>query len=544
MRTTKILSTVSLGITGLCIAACGASSASSALNPTKSSAGSGNTSAAASASTAATAASTNTTTTTTPAPAPTSTVAGQVLVDASAKIAPIQGGEIGTNLAVWYDVEMSGLPSQVASLSPHMLRWPGGSTSDTYHWQNHTECSAKGQSSTAYEQHSTFDNFMSAIVTPGNYEAAITVDYGSDPTCTTGGLPTEAAAWVAYAKAKGYNQHIHHWTVGNEVFGGWEFDLHAKPNDPTTYAGAMSGASGYYQLMKAADSTAQVGVVALGGSGLNNWDSIVLANAPYDYVEIHWYAQQPGSESDQYLLYQAPAALTATIATLRSELAAAGKANTPIMLGEFNSVAYNPGKQTTSIVNALFAGMAFGEVLNDNLAVATWWFGAGGTQNCGHNNSSSLYGWQNFGGYDLVAANTQYAWNGCNTGPTVPEGTLFPSGQAFALVSRFAQPGNSMLAASVNASLPDVRAYAATQGTGYALMLFNLNQSTASTVTVSLANAASSSYKGAALTYGKAQYDTSANNVWTGPVSTPVSVSGTSATVTLPPYSMTVLTLQ
>ena len=30
-------------------------------------------------------------------------------------------------------------------------------------------------------------------------------------------------------------------TVGNEEYGNWEEDLHAKPNDPTTYASAVVG---------------------------------------------------------------------------------------------------------------------------------------------------------------------------------------------------------------------------------------------------------------------------------------------------------------
>jgi len=54
---------------------------------------------------------------------------------------------------------------------------------------------------------------------------------------------------------------------GNEVYGGWEYDLHAQKNDPGTYAAAVAGSNGYYQLMKNADSTAQVGVVVEGMPG-------------------------------------------------------------------------------------------------------------------------------------------------------------------------------------------------------------------------------------------------------------------------------------
>lgn len=467
--------------------------------------------------------------------------AAQIVVDAASKLASISTDEIGTNLAVWYDVTAGDLPAQLALIKPRMLRWPGGSTSDTYHWQNHSECAARGSVVATWNPNSTFDNFMSHIVMPGAYHAAVTVNYGSNSSCTAGAEPAEAAAWVAHAKAMGYNAQLQHWTVGNEVYGGWEFDLHPKPNDPATYAAAVAGAGGFYQMMKAADASAQIGVVAFGGG---SWDSIVLNQAPYDFVELHWYAQQPGAESDSYLLHEAPAALGAALRGLQGELAAAGRGGTPIMLGEFNSVTYNPGKQSTSIVNALFTGMAFGEVLNANVALATWWFGAGATQLCGTNDAASLYGWQNFGGYDLVAANTVNAWNGCGNGTLVPEGTVFPSGNAFALVAKFAVEGNHMLNAAVAAALPDVRAYAATQGSGYALLLFNLASDSASTVTVGITSAGANSFTATTSTYGKAQYDDSRNNLWSGPQTASLGSVGTTLSVTLPAWSMTLLQLQ
>jgi hypothetical protein len=435
-------------------------------------------------------------------------------------------------------------------VAPTIVRWPGGSLAEQYHWQNHTQCpQGPGSPSTAYDPNSTFDNFMSAIVQPGGYDAAITVAYGTNSSCNGPGQPSEAAAWVAYAKQKGYNSQIHYWTVGNETMGGWEVDLHNPAHDGATYAAAMSGPNGYYQLMKQADPSAQVGAFVVGGAGYNNWDATVLGQAQYDFVELHWYAQAPGQESDSWLLNQGPAALSSTIATLRQELQTAGKsASTPIMLGEVNSVAYNPGKQTMSIVNALFAGMVIGEVLNDRVDITTWWFGAGGNQGCGANNSASLYGWQGFGGYDLVAANTAYAWNYCtnNNGPLiVPEGAVFPSGNAFAMAQQFAQPGNSMLAVSVDSSLPNVRAYAASQGNGYALMLFNLSQTATTTATVGVKNAATGSFTASTMTYGKQQYDDSQNNVWTPPASATIGkVQSNSVSVALPPWSMTVLKLQ
>ncbi len=342
--------------------------------------------------------------------------ASDVVVNACASIAPISADQLGTNLGIWYNVTTPSLPSELAQVQAHILRWPGGSLSDTYHWQNHTQCNGGGSSYTsgpADDPSSTFDNFMNSVVIAGGYDAAVTVDYGTNAACNGGGDPAEAAAWVSYVKQSGWDSHVRYWTVGNEEFGGWEVDLHGSPHDPTTYAAAMSGPNGYYALMKAADANAQVGVVVDGTGGFSTWDSTVLARAPYDFVEIHWYAQQPGSESDSYLIDQAPADFVQTINNVKSELAAAGKPNTPIMVGEMNSVAYAQGKQTVSIVNALFAAQVLVEGIKNGLSVDTWWFGDGGTQGCANNDSSSLYGFQNWGGYDLVFGNTAENYNNC-----------------------------------------------------------------------------------------------------------------------------------
>src|SRR5690348_16038920 len=104
------------------------------------------------------------------------------------------------------------------------------------------------------------------------------------------------------------------------------------------------------------------------------------------------------------------------------------------MVGEMNSVGFDPGKQTVSIINALFTGEVLAEGLEGGLAAEFWWFGDGGSQGCNKNNSPSLYGFQQWGSYDLVFGSTAYGYNSCTNnsgGPTVPEGTVSPSGQAY-----------------------------------------------------------------------------------------------------------------
>jgi hypothetical protein len=192
-------------------------------------------------------------------------------------------------------------------------------------------------------------------------------------------------------------------------------------------------------------------------------------------------------------------------------------------------------------------------MMNDGVSRATWWLGFGECQDSaadtGANFSTSLYGWQNFGSYDQVSD----GWNtgDCGTNSqAVPYGTVLPTGYAEQLTASFAVAGNNMLSTAVSGTLPNVRAYGATQGTGFALMLFNLDQASAVTVTVGVSGTARTSFAASTVTYGKAQYDDSAptlaqpNGVWTAPVSQSLGTVSAPVSVTLPAWSMTVLKLQ
>jgi hypothetical protein len=465
---------------------------------------------------------------------------GQITVNAASTIAPITANQFGTNLGIWYNMTQNGATAAAAvqAVGAHLVRWPGGSNGNQYHWATNTMC--KG----AYASPgSGFDTFMQKVIVPTGSEVALTVNYGSNIACTGGGDPNEAAAWVADVVSKHYN--VHHYTVGNEQWGSWEYDLHAIAHDPLTYATAVgtSTSGGYYQLMKAQDPTAQIGVVVANQAG---WDSIVLSKAQFDFVELHSYFQAPGAESDSFLLTLAPAQLTASIKALRTELAALGHASTPIYLGEFNTVFTNPGKQSLSVVNGLFVALAFGELLNDAVPMNTWFMGIGAGCAKGADSAivaAGLYGWQNFGAYDQVSEG--WSAGSCASGSqAVPAGTVLPSGYGEQLASSFAVAGNSMLAATVASSLTNVRAYAATQGSGFSLMLINVDENAGATVTVGVSNTAKTSFAASTVTYGKAQYDDSKINVWTAPVSQSLGTVAAPVSVTLPPWSITILKLQ
>ena len=212
-----------------------------------------------------------------------------IAINESTPIAPVTDQLLGMNLAAWYDVvgNSSAVNTAFSTAGIKAIRWPGGSWSDAWHWRTSATdllpymCATSGPG-TAWGGYSPFAAFVTSIAKGGSYDLALTANYGSNAACNGGGDPTEAAAWASEAVSEGYAPS--HMTVGNENFGNWEFDLHAKKNDPATYADSVAGSNGYYALIKAASPTTAVGVVVDGGVNISppftpNWDSVVLSRA-------------------------------------------------------------------------------------------------------------------------------------------------------------------------------------------------------------------------------------------------------------------------
>jgi hypothetical protein len=460
-------------------------------------------------------------------------VATAIAIDQSSIGPAVTDQLLGMNMAAWYDPTTSAIVPAFQLAGIQVVRWPGGSWSDDYHWATNTMCGNTPNSN------ATFAKFVSDLVTPGSFDVALTANYGTNSTCNGPGQPSEAAAWITQAKA--INAHVSHMTVGNEEYGNWEDDLHTAKNDATTYAAAVGTAStsaGYYAQIKAADSSVLVGVDVNPGNS-PAWDPIVLANSQYDFVEYHYYPQAPGSESDTYLVQQAAQGLTTEIKTIKTELATVGKPNTPIYVGEIGSVYTNPGRQSLSITQGLYAGQVLSEMMNDGVSRATWWIGFGNCNGTQGNDSSSLYGWQNFGGYNVFADGPTDT--GCaGAGPI---GTMSPTARAFQLFSNVAVNGESVLSATVNGDTTNLRAYAATHSGGTVLVLFNVSQTVSEAVTVSL-SAQNTSSDVSVETYSKAIYDQSQNNVWADPTTADMGAQNLPLTLTLAPWSMNVVILK
>jgi hypothetical protein len=477
----------------------------------------------------------------------TGTVATSVMVDLVSSGPVVTDKLLGMNMAVWYDLvsNQTGIVDALQAASITQVRWPGGSDSDLYHWATNSECDG-GYA----DANDTFPNFVNDMAVPANLDVALTANYGSNATCNGGGEPSEAAAWATAALADGIT--VSHMTVGNEEYGSWEYDLHSTPNDPTIYAAAVVGTTGYYQSIKTASPNTLVGVDVDADNTTGGWDNTVLANAKgyYDFVEYHYYPETPGEESDTFLVQQAAQELTTNINTLRSELTEWGTPGTPIYVGEIGGAYSNPGKQSWSITQGLYAGQVLGEMMNNGVSRLTWWIGFGNCNGSNGNDSASLYGWQDFGAYNVFSDGPSDS-----TCPGAgPIGTMSPTARAFQLFSQVAVNGQTVLTATVAGDTTDVRAYAATNPEGTALLLFNDNETAPQQVMVTLSGKTSSSNVNVT-TYDKAIYDLSGSptgtppdpagtSTWAPPITTSMGAQTLPLTLTLTPWSMNVVIIQ
>jgi hypothetical protein len=287
-----------------------------------------------------------------------------------------------------------------------MFRYPGGSAADTFHWANFITSG----------QNNTFSNFWTVVTNLGA-QAVITVNYGT-------GTPEEAAAWVAYANVTNHLS-FKYWEVGNEVYAGpTETDANIPGHDPYLYG---ARAATYIQQMKAKDPSIKVGVVVMPGleidPGTNTphfatnlvtgqvfsgWTPVVMsqlrqAGVTPDFAIYHYYPEN-GSENDQKLL--AVANWAADAAELRGDinnfLGPVGS-NVEILVTENNADAADPGKQSVSLVNALYYADSEGQIMQTEINARMWWqLHDGGQPYTDGDMNSGLYGWRQYGAFGVM----------------------------------------------------------------------------------------------------------------------------------------------
>jgi hypothetical protein len=512
------------------------------------------------------------------AAAPSAGPADQITITPAQSLATVPGTAIGINGST-YDASLldSQVPGLLRGAGISLVRVPGGSESDQYDWKTNTDVIGN------YAEAVGFSQFMSVIRKAGA-QAMVTVNYGTGDTIgqRDGSAETGAqiaADWVRYANVE-HHYGIKYWEIGNELYGNgtygadWEADAHctttpmggpvilgSEPGQtyncgPAAYAANVAT---YISAMKAVDPHISVGVVLTASGAPNNWPDGVtnpvtspqswnqtvltaLGNQPSGsqpgFADVHFYPQNPSNitppgPTDAGLLAssaQIPAAVTA----LRAEFASwAGHASLPIMITETNSVSSNPGKQTLSIVNALYLEQDYLAWLRSGVSNVDWWQIHNGIVTSG-DNGAALAGSADYGDYGVLSDGT------CGTLPSSAGGaqvcepaaeTPFPAYYGLQMLSRFIQPGTTLVAASSSQSL--VQVFAARIGRGQ-LRVMIINDDPANSYGIDLAAAGYRLAPSApVLFYGQ---HSSGVQTLSGP-------AGRAAAATAAPYSITTLTL-
>jgi hypothetical protein len=209
-------------------------------------------------------------------------------------------------------------------------------------------------------------------------------------------------------------------------------------------------------------------------------------------------------------------------------LGATTGSNIELAVTELNSVASNPGKQSTSLVNGLFMADALGTLANTEFNTCIWWALRGGADT-DYNNSASLYGWREYGDYGVVAS-------GDISG--TPANTPYPAFYAASLLTNWGRGGDAVISATSGYGLLSIYASRLENG-NLSLLVINKDPTSDLTAQIALNQFTPGSAQAPVHWYGKPNDLANA-----GITSGTASVSGTSFTYTFPSYSMTVLVVK
>ncbi len=261
----------------------------------------------------------------------------------------INEGLFGINAALWDgDLLLPETEKYVRAVNHHVLRYPGGLRADDDNWK---------EVLAAQDWMVDTDQFLE-FCRATNTEAMITVNFGS-------GTVEDAADWVRHHNVDN-DDNVRYWEVGNELYGDWHpFQTSAEDYGKRTRE--------FIIAMKEVDPTIKVTFV---GVLEGEWNRTVMKHVKdvADGINVHHYPQTTGEENDAGLL-SSPQTLDDIIPNIRKMLKEHGEPGKEyeIWLTEWNSVDFEPGPQTLSIVNGLFVADYLGMLTKHNIEQASYW---------------------------------------------------------------------------------------------------------------------------------------------------------------------------
>lgn len=357
------------------------------------------------------------------------TVGTTVTVDATSIITKIPPSVFGQN-AVWWMGPVAGeskFIQPVTHLNPHIIRFPGGSTSDVYFWNAAQgarpidvpamiadEMAVKKDPGYIYGKSNlnwqcNLDDYYSMLQQTNN-KGIITINYGY-ARYGTSDEPVAAAAHLAADWVRYDNGRTKLWEIGNENFGSWEWGYRIDPTlnkdgQPEFISGAL-----YAQHFKVfADSmrkaaaetgrTIQIGAVVFDNpasepwqtNATKNWNTGVISGAKdkADFYVVHNYFTPYNENSNASVIFSSALSIPSTqMNFLTQALQSNGAPVKPIVMDEWNMWAKD-SKQQVSNASGVFAVLVLGETIRSKYGMAARW--------------DMLNGWDNGNDHGLFSA--------------------------------------------------------------------------------------------------------------------------------------------
>jgi len=335
-----------------------------------------------------------------------------ITVDLSKEITKVSSYIYGNNLNPFMGqvATVPTLMGNINNLAPHIIRFPGGSLSDVYFWDQSSQPPADapanllddaGNVTAAYYWYGnspatttmTVDNYYT-VLQQTHSTGLITVNYGYARYGTSAN-PVETAAhyaanWVRYDKAR-----TTYWEVGNEIYGNWEAgyridqslnkDGQVQIQDGTTYGNHFKI---FADSMRAAaaevgNTNIKIGIVVDGADDANgsasgqvsNWNANVFAaeGNSADFFVVHNYYTPYDQNSTPTVILNTPTSGTSSMMTwIKSSALLAGATQKPVAMDEWNIFATGSSQMVSSVAG-VHAVMTLGEALKDQVSMAGRW---------------------------------------------------------------------------------------------------------------------------------------------------------------------------
>ncbi|MDF1572664.1 MAG: T9SS type A sorting domain-containing protein [Bacteroidales bacterium] len=329
-------------------------------------------------------------------PAATPTV--NVTVDPANVINKVPRYIYGNNAVTWDDGlrRNATAMTDLKNLDPHVLRWPGGSLSNSYFWnvpygQRPDDIPSGvspwyGMNCPDWQQ--SLDEYYT-VLEATNSTGSISVNYsyarygtGPDPVANAAHM---AAEWVRYD-----NGRSKFWEIGNENFGNWEqgneIDVALNQDgQPRFISGQLYGqhCRVFIDSMRAAAAEVgadiKIGVVAYDAE--NSWDPISQVwnegmmpevGDLADFLVVHSYFTPYNENSPVSTILNSHVVPGEIMNVLEADMAVAGKTIIPVAMTEWNIFAVG-SMQQVSYVNGMLAALALGEYVQHDYGLSTRW---------------------------------------------------------------------------------------------------------------------------------------------------------------------------